>query len=203
MTGQIDRSFLCINTTMGAFGGFSNFEGFSKPQQQKLTDSQRPRVLGPTGQSVVDNNAFNEAKKKVGKPIDTYESRVKPIKYAGLILGGLYHIDYSNYQHDPSPLALILNKFDTVHGNFRAFNLHYIPLKAQMDIILRILYLNGGTIRAGKPLRIEYEMLKPLFKARANYTPFRYYKPYFIKNPKYVPVRQWVNHVKNSRTILP
>ena len=151
----------------------------------------------------MDDRTFNEVKKKVGKPLDTYESRVNPVKYAGLVLGGLYHMEYQNFQHDPKPLALILNKFDSVHGNFRAFNLHYVPIKAQVDIVLRILYVNGGAIKNGKPLIVTYDVLRPLFKHRANYVPFRNYKKYFIRNARYVPLRQWVNTARNSRTVLP
>jgi len=188
---------------MGAFGNFSSFQGFSKIQTERAPDSARPRILGPSGAPVVDDKIHEAVKKKAGPPIETYEHRVKPIKYAGLILGGLYHMEYLNYQHDPKPLALFLNKFDTVHGNFRAFNLHYVPIKAQVDIILRILYINGGAIKAGKPLVVTYDVLKPLFKHRANYIPFRNYKPQFIKNARYVPLREWVHTVKNSRTVLP
>lgn len=187
---------------MSGFGSFTPFEGFSESQKPRTTPSPRNTFI-PSGGNVVDRTVHEAVAKKVGPPIQTYESRVKPIRYAGLVLGSLYHIEYLNYQHDPKPLALILNRFDTVHGNFRAFNLHYVPLKAQMDIILRILYINGGAIKNGKPLVITYDVLKPLFRHRADYVPFRNYKPYFVRNARYVPVSNWVNTVKNSRTVLP
>lgn len=188
---------------MAAFGSFGKFQGFSKQQNEQASDSERPRILGPTGENVVDNKVEEAVKKKTGKPIDTYEARVKPIKYAGMTLGALIHLEYANFQHDPKPLALIMNNFDTVHGNFRALNLHYVSLKAQMDIILRVLYINAGAIRNGKSLLMTWDLLKPIFKHRADYVPYRYYKPWAVKNPRYIPVNQWVNTIKNSRTILP
>ena len=95
----------------GGFGGFSKFTGFSHVQVEQAKDAERPQILGPAGEVVPDEDILDEVKKKAGKPIDTYEDRVTPLKYSGLVLGGLYKLEYENWQHDPFPLALILSRF--------------------------------------------------------------------------------------------
>ena len=186
----------------GGFGGFSKFTGFSHVQVEQAKDAERPQILGPAGEVVPDEDILDEVKKKAGKPIDTYEDRVTPLKYSGLVLGGLYKLEYENWQHDPFPLALILSRFRSDVGCFAAINLHYLPPKLQMDLILKTLYMQTGAINNGKPMNLNYEMYKNIARQFGGLNNYRLYKPYFVKNPKYVPVSQWVNEIKRTRSIL-
>jgi len=185
---------------MGAFGKYSGFTGFSHTQTEQAPGE--PTVLAPTAAPQGEEGLVQIAEKAKPK-IVTYEDRANLMRYGGMVLGGLYHMEYTNFQHDPFPFALILSNFRSDVGCFAAINLHYLPPKVQMDVILRVLYMNNGHINSGTPFNVNYRQFKNMLRQFTRYVPYRLYKPYFIKGARYIPVHNWVNEVKRSRTILP
>jgi len=181
----------------GKFGTFSNPSGVTEARTE-------PTVL-ETGTDVRGKPELESGVKKKLADVSpkTYEQRTRQIKYGNLVLGSLYRMSYRRWQHDPTPLALILSSPRPDIGCVRAINLHYISPKAQMNVILRAMYINGGHIKQGKPLILEYELLKPMLVQTAKYVPFRLYKIQHVADARYIPVSRWVQEVKRTRTILP
>jgi len=193
-------------------GDFGKFGTFSKPST--LGEArEEPTVLTPTKEVIPEARKVEAATKKIakpragGKPIDTYEQRLGGINklphYGGMPLGCMARFEYARWQHDPTPLVILTSAPASQYNCLSGLNLHYLPPKQQQDVVIKLLYMMNGFIVKGIPLQIQYRMLKPLFRQISNYVPYRLYKVDSVKGFKYIPVNQWVNSVKRTRTILP
>ncbi|RLC45925.1 MAG: hypothetical protein DRH57_07075 [Candidatus Cloacimonadota bacterium] len=119
----------------------------------------------------------------------------------GIYLGQLYQIQYRNYKHDPFPLAIFLNSYDSTHQNFQAINLHYFDRSFREYFIKTILRINNPRIKSGKPPILSSQMVTKLIPQLS--MAYRNYKAEEIKVVEKISHRRWVSYLSiDKRTII-
>lgn len=111
----------------------------------------------------------------------------------GIHLGTMYQIKYRNYQHDPFPLALFLNTYDSIHQNFQAINLHYFIPEFRKYFIDQILQINKPRIMNNHPPILNIQMVNKLIPNLG--IAFRNYKAEEIKVIEKINFSRWKTYL--------
>lgn len=85
----------------------------------------------------------------------------------GIILFTQYSAKYDKMVYDRTPLVLILRR-GTTHT--LGLNFHWVPYRMRITLIRAIMRINKANIKAQKPLKFEYKMLKAFLK-KGGYAP--------------------------------
>lgn len=115
----------------------------------------------------------------------------------GIQLGTMYQIKYKNYKHDPFPLAIFLNSYDSVHQNFQAINLHYFIPPFREFFVKHILKLNKPRILANQAPILTLDMIKPIIPDLG--MAYRNYKAEEIKVIEKISDSRWETYLQIDR----
>jgi len=119
----------------------------------------------------------------------------------GIYLGSMYQIKYKNFKHDPFPLALFLNTYDSQHQNFQAINLHYFIPRFRMYFVNRILALNKPRILKNQEPILTSQMVKALIPNLG--TAFRNYKAEEMRVIEKINHNRWKTYLEiDSRSVV-
>lgn len=111
----------------------------------------------------------------------------------GIYLGSMYQIKYRNYQHDPFPLALFLNTYDSNHQNFHAINLHYFVPEFREYFIDKVLQINKPRIVSDKQPILTMDIVKHIIPNLG--LAFRSYKAEEIKVIEKINYSRWKTYL--------
>jgi len=112
----------------------------------------------------------------------------------GIKLGQMYQIKYKNYQHDPFPLVIFLNSYDSKFQNFNAINLHYLIPVFREFFVKQILKINGPRIKSGKMPILTFEMVRKIIPELS--LAYRNYKAEEIKVIEEVSYKRWLSYLE-------
>lgn len=112
----------------------------------------------------------------------------------GIYLGTMYQIKYKNYQHDPFPLAIFLNTYDSSHQNFQAINLHYFVPQFREYFIEQILRMNKPRIMSNQEPILTMQMVNKLIPNLG--IAFRNYKATEIKVIEKINHTRWKTYLE-------
>lgn len=112
----------------------------------------------------------------------------------GIYLGSMYQIKYKNYQHDPFPLAIFLNTYDSRYQNFQAINLHYFTPSYRDYFVDQILKLNKPRIIKGQEPILTVDMVNKLVPSLG--IAFRHYKAEEIKVIEKINHTRWKTYLQ-------
>lgn len=82
-------------------------------------------------------------------------------KIQSMVLGGISDISYSGYEHDRTPLVLVM-AFEPQYNTVIGLNLRYIPSLIRKKVLKYVLQANAARIKGNTPIIINYESLKKL-----------------------------------------
>lgn len=112
----------------------------------------------------------------------------------GIYLGSIYQIKYRAYKHDPFPLALFLNTYDSTHQNFQAINLHYFIPQYREYFVDQVLRINKPRIMNKMEPIFTMEMANKLMPNLG--VAFRNYKAEEIKVIEKISHARWKTYLQ-------
>jgi hypothetical protein len=111
----------------------------------------------------------------------------------GIKLGQMYQIKYRNYKHDPFPLVIFLNDYDSKFQNFHAINLHYLIPSFREYFVKYILKINDPRIKSKKAPILTLEMVRKIIPELS--LAYRNYKAEEIKVIEQISHRRWISYL--------
>jgi len=124
-------------------------------------------------------------------------SRYKKLQDKNLVLGGLHHIKYKYYKHDPTPLVIFFNEVifsPEGHKLLPGLNLNYLNNVDSNQVMRVIKNMNGIRLGQGLGPAIVWELAR---RIPLKYFPYRLYIENGIKPEKYIPVSDWDKTTRN------
>lgn len=112
----------------------------------------------------------------------------------GVQLGQMYQIKYRNWHHDPFPLVIFLNTYDSKYQNFNAINLHYLPLPFREFFIKQVLRINAPRINSDKSPILTLEMVQKILPQLS--IAYRNYKAEEIKVIEKISHNRWLSYLE-------
>jgi hypothetical protein len=118
----------------------------------------------------------------------------------GIYLGSMYQIKYKKFKHDPFPLAIFLNTYDTKHQNFHAINLHYFIPQFREYFVDRVLDINKPRISQNQEPILTMQMVNKLIPDIG--LAFRNYKAEEIRIIEKINHNRWKTYLQiDSRKV--
>jgi len=111
----------------------------------------------------------------------------------GIKLGQMYQIKYKNFKHDPFPLVIFLNTYDSKFQNFNAINLHYLVPQFREYFVKYILKLNDPRIKADKLPILTLAMAEKIIPNLS--MAYRNYKAEEIKVIEQISHKRWITYL--------
>lgn len=120
----------------------------------------------------------------------------------GIYLGSMYQIKYKAFQHDPFPLAIFLNTYDSNHQNFQAINLHYFVPQFREYFVGKILDLNKPRMTKKQEPILTSQMVKQLIPNLG--IAFRNYKAEEMRVIEKINHNRWKTYLQidNRKVII-